>query len=250
MPPRTAATAMRTAMDTTTADVSPNFVGAGAPTALLRLMHLVSPALPVGAYAYSQGLETAVERGWVVDEAGAFDWIGGLSRRNVGSLDLPVLVRLTRAWAAGDAAAVQRWNARLLAARETMELRAEDQHLGRSLLRILQDLGVPGGSELAAGPACFAAAFALAGVRLGIGEHDILGGYLWAWTENQVLAAVKLVPLGQSAGQRLLHRLIEAMPQAIEHALVMEDDHIGATAVAQTLASAWHETQYTRLFRS
>jgi len=226
------------------------FTGAGASLALLRLLHLVSPALPVGAYAYSQGMETAVERGWVADEAQALEWIDGLARRNVGSLDLPVLLRLARAHRSQDAVGVRRWNARLLAARETMELRAEDQHLGRALLRILQDLGVAGSVELAAGPACFAAAFALAAVRWDIGERELLGGYLWAWTENQVLAAVKLVPLGQSAGQRLLHRLVESMPATIEAALAVDDARIGTSAVAQALASAWHESQYTRLFRS
>jgi len=229
--------------------------GAGDPglpagAALLRLLHLVSPALPVGAYAYSQGLEYAVQAGWVADEAGSFAWLRGLAWRGLGSLDLPVLLRLQRACARGDEAALQDWNARLLAARPTAELRAEDRHLGQALLRILASLEVPGVPAPGAGPASFALAFALAGTHWRIAERDLLTGYLWSWTENQVLAAIKLVPLGQSAGQRLLHRLIGELPAVVARALTLHDEEIGSSAVSQGLASALHETQYTRLFRS
>lgn len=217
---------------------------------LLRLLHLVSPALPVGAYAYSQGLEYAVQAAWVHDEAGAGDWLLGLAWRGLGSLDLPVLLRLHGAWTARERAAALRWNERLLAARETREARAEDLHLGRALARILADLGQDEARELAGAPLAFATAFALAGAHWNIGARALLGGYLWSWAENQVLAAVKLVPLGQSAGQRLLHRLIGEMPALLERSLALPDERIGSATVSQVLASALHETQYTRLFRS
>jgi urease accessory protein len=220
------------------------------PHALLRLCHLVSPALPVGAYAYSQGLEFAVQAGWVSDEASALAWLRGLSHHAIGTLDLPILARLHGAWTAADPWAVHYWNAQLLASRETAELRAEDMHLGRSLARVLVELQVADATEWLEADASFAVLFALAAARWHIGPQDALRGYLWAWSENQVLAAVKLVPLGQSAGQRMLHRLIDSMPQIAERALCLSDEDICISAVSQALASSLHESQYTRLFRS
>lgn len=218
--------------------------------ALLRLCHLVSPALPVGAYAYSQGLEYAVHAGWVSDEAGVLRWLQGMSRRSLGTLDLPVLQRLHRAWTEADAAAVREWNARLIAARETLELRAEERHLGCSLARVLIELDIAEAGDWIEADPSFATMFSLAAVRFGIGAGDTLCGYLWAWTENQVLAAIRLVPLGQSAGQRLLHALTDAMPQIVARAELTADEDIGVGVVAQAVASALHESQYSRLFRS
>ncbi len=217
---------------------------------LLRLLHLVSPALPVGAYAYSQGLEYAVHAGWVRDEESAYAWLRGLAVRGLGTLDLPILLRLIRAWTADDQDAMARWNERLLASRETRELRAEELHLGHALVRILTGLQVRDAPSLADVPVTFACAFALASVRWGIGATEALGGYLWSWAENQVLAAIKLVPLGQSSGQQLLHRLIDDVPALVDGALTTTDERIGSGTVSQFLASALHETQYTRLFRS
>jgi urease accessory protein len=220
------------------------------PHALLRLCHLVSPALPVGAYAYSQGLEFAVHAGWVTDEASALEWLQGLSRCAVGTLDLPILLRLLRAWRAGHDAQVRDWTAQLIAARETSELRAEDVHLGRALARVLVQLDIPEAARWHRTQPAFATLFALAAARWQIDAADALRGYLWAWTENQVLAAVKLVPLGQSAGQRLLHRLITLMPAIVERAEALADQDIGVGVVSQAMASSLHESQYTRLFRS
>jgi urease accessory protein len=218
--------------------------------ALLRLCHLVSPALPVGAYAYSQGLEYAVQAGWIVDEASTLDWLQGLSRHGLGTLDLPMLQRLHAAWSRDDVAAVQDWNAQLIASRESAELRAEERHLGQALARVLIELDLPEAQPWCeAGPA-FATLFSLAAVRWHIPVAESLSGYLWAWSENQVLAAVKLVPLGQSAGQRLLHRLTQAMPAIVEHAMTLDDEAIGVGVVSQALASSLHESQYSRLFRS
>jgi urease accessory protein len=220
------------------------------PHALLRLCHLVSPALPVGAYAYSQGLEYAVHAGWVTDEASALEWLRGLSRCGIGTLDLPVLLRLQRGWIVTDVSAVRRWNTHLLAARETSELRAEDVHLGQSLARVLVELKLSEASCWCQTEVSFATLFALAAARWHIALADALRGYLWTWSENQVLAAVKLVPLGQSAGQRMLHQLIESMPGIVDRAQHLGDDEICTSVVSQVLASALHESQYTRLFRS
>jgi urease accessory protein len=210
--------------------------------------------LPVGAYAYSQGLEYALHAGWLPDEAAIFDWLRGLSQHTLGTFDLPLLLRLHRGWRAQDRVAVARWNALLVAARETAELRAEERHLGRALARVLVGLEIPeaefyrDAEDAQAG--AFATLFALAAARWQIDEESAMAGYLWTWSENQVLAAVKLVPLGQSVGQRLLHRLIDGMPAIISQALLLPDEAIGVGAASQTLASAWHETQYSRLFRS
>jgi urease accessory protein len=220
------------------------------PRTLLRLCHLVSPALPVGAYAYSQGLEYAVQAGWVHDEASTLEWLQGLSSSSLGTLDLPILLRLHRAWSASDRSAVRHWNAQLMAARESAELRAEERHLGRALARVLIELEIDEAAEWIEAAPAFATLFALAAVRWHIEAGDALAGYLWAWSENQVLAAVKLVPLGQSAGQRLLHRLTDATPVILERARTLGDDAIGVSTVSQVIASALHESQYTRLFRS
>jgi urease accessory protein len=220
------------------------------PHALLRLFHLVSPALPVGAFAYSQGLEYAVQARWVHDEATALDWLDGVSRFGLGTLDLPILLRLHRAWAAGDTASVRRWSDWLMAARDTSELREEDRHLGRALAQILATLGMDEAREWLHATTTFASMFALASVRWCIEADTAAQGYLWAWTENQVLATVKLVPLGQSAGQRLLHSLSAAIPAIVEAAQCVPDQDLGIGSVSQALASAMHESQYSRLFRS
>jgi urease accessory protein len=235
---------------TLAASRSLNYPPAGDLRALLRLFSLVSPALPVGAFGYSQGLEYAVQAGWVCDERSSLDWLQGMSRHAVGTLDLPILLRLYLAWRDEDGTTVRDWNAQLIAARETAELRAEELHLGRALARVLVSLEIEEAGEWLETAPAFAAMFSLAAVRWNIPARETLTGYLWTWTENQVLAALKLVPLGQSAGQRLLHELIESMPDIVDHALSMSDQSIGVAAISQALASALHESQYSRLFRS
>jgi urease accessory protein len=216
---------------------------------LLRLLHLGSPALPIGTFHFSQGLEYAVHAGWVADESSALEWIDGLARGALGTLDLPVLVRLHASWSSANAEGVRRWNAFLLAARETQELRAEDRHMGAALRRVLSEVGIATTEDIEQGWS-YAATFALACTRWGIAVEDALQTYAWTWTENQVLGAVKLVPLGQSAGQRLLHRLVPRLRDLVEAALCVGEADIGIAAVMHGFASARHETLYTRLFRS
>jgi urease accessory protein len=217
---------------------------------LLRLLHLASPALPIGGFHFSQGLEYAVECGWVSDEASALDWIGGIARKSVGTLDLPLVVRLHAAWSEQNLEQVRHWSDRLIAARETNELRAEDRHLGSSLARILIDLNIAASTEIAKESTSFGSMFALACVRSGASAAEAVSAYLWVWAENQTLAAVKLVPLGQSAGQRILHSLLPQLDSIAAAALHVSDSEIGTSALMQFFASARHETQYTRLFRS
>ncbi len=219
--------------------------------AVLRLCQLVSPALPIGAYNFSQALEYAVERAWVHDEDSAYTWISGLASHAIGTLDLPLLFRLQEAWQDGDVAAVRELSRRLLAARETAELRAEERHMGRSLAKVLVELNSAAAADWTrSDDASYAALFALAAVEGGIAARNMAQGYLWAWCENQVLAAVKLLPLGQSAGQRVLDRLLREIPRLVEQAHLMQSQDVGVSTPLHAMSSAWHETQYTRLFRS
>ncbi len=222
---------------------------------LMRLLHLASPALPIGAFHFSQGLEYAVEVGWVKDEAGALEWIGGIAAGSFATLDLPVLQRLHAAWVRDDGADVRRWNSFLIANRETAELRAEDRHLGGALLRVLAELGLEPEiartdvKNLPSGVA-HATSFAFACARWNIDAVAMSQTYAWGWVENQVLAAIKLVPLGQSAGQRMLHALNVRLSALVLRSVEVMDSDIGVSTAIAAVASGRHETQYTRLFRS
>jgi urease accessory protein len=221
------------------------------PLGLLRLLQLASPTLPVGAYAYSQGLEWAVESGWVRDERSAADWVGGVLGAGPAQLEVPVLARLYRAWQNDDLARVHHWSRYLDTARESGELQAEARQLGESLAVLLTQLGIE-----AAQPwkeieyASFPTLFALAAWRYRVPLPETALGFLWAWCENQVAAAIKLVPLGQAAGQRILSALIEQLPAVAERGLALADHEIGVLAPRLAIGSARHETQYSRLFRS
>jgi urease accessory protein len=218
---------------------------------LLRLLHLASPALPIGAFHFSQGLEYAVEVRSVSDEKSALGWIGGLLEGSLQTLDLPILSRLHQGWVQDDLENVLSWNASLIAMRETAEARAEDLHMGTALSKVLADLDIEVPQvERFAGRISYAAAFSLACSRWQVSPLDTLQAYAWAWAETQVIAAIKLVPLGQRAGQRILHALIPTLQSAASRALTVTDDEIGIGGVMQAFASARHETQYTRLFRS
>lgn len=218
---------------------------------LLRLLQLASPTLPIGAYAYSQGLEWAVEAGWVSDQASLSLWLTEQLEHTMAEVDLPLLVRLFDAVQRDDANQLATWSAYLLACRETRELRADDCDRGRALARLLRDLDVA-----AAGPWArrddvpLATAWAIAAHAWEVPLGTALISYAWGWLENQVLAGVKLVPLGQVAGQRLLLALTPLIPDLCNAALDCDDLHIGATLPALAIASSLHETQYTRLFRS
>jgi urease accessory protein len=217
--------------------------------ALLRLLQLCSPALPIGAYAYSQGLEHAVHAGWVHDEDSASAWILGLLDDALPCLEVPVLLRLIAAWSeAGD---VERWNEFLFASRGSAELRAEDQRLGSALARLLVSLELPDAGPWVSRPhVTHANMFALACARWSIEPADGAAGYLFSWAENQVGAASRLVPLGQTSAQRILSTATTLIPGAVARAAALGDDDLGFSAPAHAIAAALHETQYSRIFRS
>lgn len=218
---------------------------------LVRLLDLSSPSLPVGAFCYSQGLETAVHLGWVKDRESAKQWLRHLLVAAVGTLEAPVWLRLYKAWREGDQAQVTRWNEYFLASRETSELRNETVQMGYSLRRLLVSLG---DARLASpreiDEPTFVALFSFAAAAFGIPAAEGLTGYLWAWLENQVMAVVKAVPLGQTDGRMLLLELGELIPEITLRAAAMQDDQLASSAPGATFASMLHETQYSRLFRS
>ncbi len=216
-----------------------------------RLWQLMSPTLPTGAFSYSGGLEGAVEAGWACSRNAVADWLSGQLHYCHARVDVPLLARLHSAWLARDAAAVRRYSEWLRACRETAELAAEDHHQGRALAALLADLGM-GEAEpwREAALASWATLYALALARWAIPLRDGVEGYLWAWCENQVAAAVKLVPLGQTDGQRLLRDLAPEIGVAAEAGLALEVSAIGGSAPGLAIISSQHETQYSRLFRS
>ena len=221
------------------------------PGAMLRLWQLISPASPVGAYAYSSGLEAAIEQGWVATAQDLQDWVGGVMAHGLACLDVPLLVRFHAAWQQGDAPALQRWSAFLRAARESAELEQEDRQLGSALARLLDGLGI---ADAAAwrdrDEVSYPCMFALAAARWRIDRATAAQGYLWAWCENQVTAAMKLMPLGQTAGQQVLTAVAGGIPAAATDGMERIDADVGMQLHGLAIASARHETQYSRLFRS
>ena len=220
-----------------------------APLALARLLQLSSPSLPVGAYSYSQGIEWAVESGWIDSRESLCRWLADLAESSLAHLELPILRRLLAAWSADDIDTVARWSETLLASRETRELRDEERQRARAFGAWLHALEPAAGHrELL--ETTQLTGYALACRRWGIGYREAATAWLWSWCENAVLAAVKIVPLGQTDGQKAIFELSARIPGLVERAAALEDAEIGAGAMALAIASARHETQYTRLFRS
>ena len=217
----------------------------------LRLFQLTSPSLPVGGFTYSQGLEWAVEAGWVEDAQALEHWLAGLLAHSVATLELPILLRLYRAIEETDQLSTLRWCNYLLACRETLELRKEERQRGLALAKLLPNLDITIPVDMANAIECTQlAGIALAAVRWNISPLDACKGYAWSWLENSTMAGVKLIPLGQTQGQRILLRVAAKIPAAITLAAKLTDNNIGSSTPAQAIASSRHETQYTRLFRS
>jgi urease accessory protein len=209
---------------------------------LARLLQLASPALPVGAYSYSGGLEAAVESKIVTDAESAERWIGDVLDHAMARMEAPVLWRMMR-----EPDRIEEWNEFFLASRETAELRAETVQMGYSLARLLDDLGA---GKIGIDEPSFPAAFAFAVTAWKIDPAAALQAYLWAWLENQAMAALKSVPLGQTEAQRMLLRLGDRLAGIARDVAALEDDELANFTPGLAILSSRHETQYSRLFRS
>ncbi|WP_231623549.1 urease accessory protein UreF [Nitrosospira briensis] len=220
---------------------------------LLRLLQLASPSLPIGAYTYSQGLEAAIETGMVKDESSAHAWITE-SLAVVADFEAPVLWRLLKAFSARDMAAATYWTECFIAARDTAEFRAETIQMGYSLAKLVADLKIADDELLkilTSQPEIpLPTAFACAAEALAVPHEAALLGMLFSMIENQVLACVKSVPLGQVSGQRLLLSLHPVLENASNHAQRLADDELSNWAPGLSLLSMQHEVQYSRIYRS
>jgi urease accessory protein len=220
---------------------------------LMQLMWLASPALPVGGFSYSECLEAAVDSEHVTAEQEASTWLVDQLHLSLARADLPVVAQSIAAWRGADHGRIATLNAWVLQTRESSELRAQAEQMGRSLLEWLRNHTTATPDQiavLAVQDPTYPVAFALAASATQAEVRDCLLAYAFGWAENMVQAAIKSVPLGQSSGQRILSNLTAEIPAAIDHALTLDDDSRQAFSPMLAILSAQHEVQYSRLFRS
>ena len=221
---------------------------------LMQLIWLASPALPIGGFSYSEGLEAAVDRAGVNTEAGVSAWLQEQLRLSLARADLAVLAKAIGAWRRRDLGSVQTLNDWMLQTRESSELRLQTEQMGRSMMDWLRnqhplDAEITGLTRSCASPT-YPVAFALAASITQASVRDCLTSFAFGWAENISQAAVKAVPLGQSAGQRILAGLAGEIPAAVAHAMALMDSERQAFTPMLAILSAQHEIQYSRLFRS
>ena len=224
-----------------------------APTGLLQLIWLASPALPIGGFSYSEGLEAAIDQGLVHNEQSATDWVVDQLHLTQSRGDMAVLAQAIPAWQAMDTQRLQALNGWVMATRETAEMRLQAEQMGRSLLDWLRNLQQASDAQLqccAQLPPTYPLAMALALSLANAPLDQALQAVAFGWAENMTQAALKAVPLGQSAGQRMLARLAREIPQATQTALHLNDEDRQAFNPMLAILSARHETQYSRIFRS
>ena len=217
---------------------------------LLQLIWLASPALPVGGFSYSEGLEAAIEWAGVGNEDAAADWLADQLHLSLARSDLAVVAQAIGAWRNGESARIRELNGWVFQTRESAEFRLQTEQMGRSFVEWLKLRHADAAAIFDTLPASYPIAFAFAASRTEAPVRDACLAFAFGWAENMAAAAVKAVPLGQSAGQRILGRLAAEIPAAVDRALALADDERQAFSPMLAVLSARHETQYSRLFRS
>lgn len=233
-------------------------------TMLFQLLRLSSPSLPIGGFAWSQGLESAIELGWLKNTDDVHDWLRAVLEHTFAQQELPLLLRMLKSAGVGESVdegvsaeqaeeqtALEYWNKRSLAMRESAELRMEDVHTGRAMLQLARSMNVNAAKdwpdEYETG---YLTAFAIMCRHYKIAFVPAATGFVWTWLDNQIAAAIKLFPLGQTAGQLLIEGLAPIVSGLIEAAQKVDDENLGISLPGQVMASMLHESQYSRMFRS
>jgi urease accessory protein len=218
------------------------------------LLQLASPVLPIGAFSYSHGLESAVDAGFVADASTAEAWISCGLQQVIGRCEAPLVSLLYDLWKENNFAEVSRWNRWFLASRESSELRQETEQMGWSLAQLSPSLGGRRSATreaiLSIKPIALPVAYVDVAIALDLNKESCIASYLFAWLENQVTAALKAVPLGQFAGQKILTGLRHLIPDIVSTALRTRPERFSTFAPQLAILSARHEAQYSRLFRS
>jgi urease accessory protein len=222
--------------------------------AQVRLLQIASQVLPIGGYSHSHGLEAAIESGSVRNEASVQQWITDALSFSMGSYELPSLVDMSDAWLTDDFDALSRLNQEFLASRESAELRSATVQMGfsmRALLAVLRDLpdSLLKTLEIMEEPS-LPCVWSGAAAAWSISPSDSAAAYLWSWAENQVLVAIKSVPIGQASGQRVLLHTGVQIAQLARQASTGDEKIRSNFAPGLAILSSQHETQYSRLFRS
>ena len=236
------------------AKVIPMHTNSHMPLQLMRLLQLCSANLPVGGFAFSQGLEFAIEKGWVNSPDTVQSWVEINLTESIARTDLAILKRLYHALAEDDVEGFKYWNQHLIACRESSELHLADVAMGKALIRLLKQLNSLDSARYSAllnlPNISFVSAFSITATLFNLDLASAQSGFYWTYIDNQIAAATKLVPLGQTQAQNLLFDLGEGTQQILTIANQLADCELGASLPHLAMASAWHETQYTRLFRS
>ncbi len=209
---------------------------------------LVSPNLPIGAFSYSEALESAVENKVVTDCNSFYTWLCHNLKRSLVYFELPVLRNL---YESNSIEEFSFWTQRTIALRNTYELRKEEDDKGKAFVRLISSLLLTDNKEfLEVARNSYLSAFSLYAKSEELSLEMMLQCYMFSYIESQCIAAVKLVPLGQTDAWKCIKKASLMSDDLIKKSLTVQNDEIGAGLVNLSILSVKHETQYSRIFRS